>query len=1825
MKANSLASVLGSHLSVDTQKQVHDVVSKGILARLEREEHNRDNLLAIKSAIKAATTCLEKGIIQVEVIEKVEERLVTNTDLHQSCRFEYIKFLKDVRSKNTYDNWQPQTIDIITGKKPNTLGAGTIVSLPLISPKTVMDAALFVNNETVKHINFVEVFELDKVLADIGKLNQNNPGVIELTRKGGALDICYRNVRNAAKNDSIVFRQGEAIGKWEKEHIAKWANNILKYPEVANDVKMIPEMIAAIDRAVFLHNRQTPRTVQLASVIMTALSNDRGKLLQISTGEGKSTTTAMFAAFQALRSKNVDVITSSSVLAKRDAKEWCSFYDILGLSSAHNISEGKVTGLKECYGKNIVYGDALHFQSDTLREEYKMFGTKGGRDFKNSVALIDEVDSMLIDESGKIAKLATPIPSMEYLAPIFVTSSHYLKQMINYFKEEESSGGDALENRIPWMQENLTRYIEKLVGLGDVLDGTEQIIVPAHLQSFVEMQAPIWAKSAIGAMQMSEKRDYLIIGQEGKKVIAPVDYASTGIVQERTSWMNGLHQYLQIKHNLAMTSESLTTSFISNMAYFKRYGSQIFGMSGTLGSKHEQELLKKVYDVDLAFIPTFKPKRFNELAAIVTDGTKEWYKALVDTTRFMAQEKRATLILAETIEDVENIRQALIEGGIAEEVIHTYTTGSEAETKQVIEDTIKIGHVIVATNIAGRGTDIKTSAAVENAGGLHVCLTFLPSNLRVEEQAFGRTARQGLAGSAQLVLNGTYEALKLHNAISDQEDNVSSKDIDILRLRRDIAEQMRLTDIQKRLIPKIELEDQMFNRFSGLLHELKGREDNEYKLRQLEEHWGLWFKEISHKLDDESKGDIDSHGILNSLDEFSKDMKSRYGSHAIMQNPAYLTLEGVNKFGQGNSYDQSVALLSNASSMAGEYGFAASYNLAYSYFRQNAEHLKKNDERLVNSGAEYLNKALMQLESVVIPQLHMMQILVGSEENNSELSIQIATKLNLHKMQSSYIRNALTLIDEGLSQGKVIVVKNSDSKPIFSIVGQTPNNASEEVLELARFGNTQFFTLDAKKPPKDTLSAIGMSILGVSQFIVGALVTVCTGGAATALGASMMLSGAQDLYKGVRVGMSKETINWGEYWVNKGISYAVSIISMGWENFKSGLSAIKEQVERLAEAGKNFFTGTATTVMGRQAATQITQEGIKQSVAESTKTTFTSIAKDFIAKEGMSTVVMEVGKSIITQNITNVVAKEITERLDGTKKDVTEDAYNQIMHSLNSEPTLTYLNRLIAMDKMVGSNSYIQSVKIASAKVLNPKIDRITQLARQLSTAAISGMASRSGNVKANIGMKVAITGMQILEASNEIKHLIGEFCQELQVQIAQLDQKATSLMPKVLASHLQQWVKRKDDIDAIIEILKMHHVFDENNMRFNNELMQPLVNFEPGIAFKDPLHEPEVINPVIISGVVINKPKPQEIRAFQLEELKKNGNDEPKNIEAIDFGPFRYHRDKIIQTARYLNNTQITDYQNEKHELAEELAGKVSDRTMGIIRHSIITPVVSPVINFSTEILTTHFVNLTAKNITGVSSGDSNFLPQEHEEVLPLEINPQLNGEETDYVLKVHYRAIGFSKDEKTQEIKQSTSPGHIYYELIDVNAPKKRSFFSAYPENEDDSLIGKLYNPMDDKSHLLDEFQHKAVINHMSETGQQVLFTKVLFLTPDQFKTTSEFAKTINKNRTYVLGKNDCSDLGKELFEKIDIPTEYNFLFNKTELSQALVGTKIKIMHGNRDGMFTVKGNSREEIAAKYKVPVERVVKKYPELNTSITTLNSTKDNFIRDMEYDILPFKK
>ena len=1028
---------------------------------------------------------------------------------------------------------------------------------------------------------------------------------------------------------------------------------------------------------------------------------------------------------------------------------------------------------------------------------------------------------------------------------------------------------------------------------------------------------------------------------------ACVYFERSGVIQEHTHWSNGLHQYLQIKHNLAMTPEGLTTSFMSNMAYFKRYGDNIYGMSGTLGSKSEQELLKRVYGVDIAFIPTFAEKRFTEVPAIITDCSKEQYQAIAASAHEITSNRRAALILAETIDDVENIKEALIQAGI--ESIKTYTTGSAEENEQVIKDRANSGDVIIATNLAGRGTDIKLSNLVKSTGGLHVILSFLPSNLRVEEQGYGRCARAGIAGSGQMILNATYESLKLHGA-NLQEHPRHLNEVDILKARRDLAEELRLQDIEKRLVPKIELKDEMFNRFKALSHELKRSEDNPYKQSQLEELWGLWFKQISNKLDNTKTGEINREEILAAQAEFIAKTRADYATGNIMQNPAYLNQEAVNLFGKWNQYDSSVEILHKADSVAGDYGYATSYNLAYCYFRQNAEHPKKNDERLINGAIEHLNKALSHLEGVIIPQLHMMQILVGNDQISTDLSLQIDAKLNLHKTQSEYIKNAFRKIEEGLGQGKVIVVNNKDTRPVFDIVGQTPSTASEEVLEIARQGIVQNYVLEARDPPKDVLSAIAVGVLGVSQFIVGALVTVASAVSATALGLSMMMSGAQDIYHGVRAAMGKEVVNWGDYWTNKGISYAVSIISMGWENFKAGLNAIKEQLGRLADAGRNFFAGTASSVMGKEAASEIAKGTIKESVSEASKTTFTSITSDFIAKKGMSQIVLEVGKNIATQNITKVVAKEISKQLEGEKEDIRENAYNQIMSTLNSEPVSSHISHLISLDKISRHNHYTGKIKQEAYRLLTPKANKISSLARKITSAAMSGVASRSGSAGAGIAVGTISTAAEIAEANKQIKNLVGDFCEDLRNSIVRIAQEANNTIPSVMYKLMPQYTVKAEEVNDIIDVLVANKVLDRDSMQFNHQFLRPMVNFEAGVVFNTPLPEPAVDNPIYHNEQIVNKPSKEKIQAFQIEEIKKNAPSEPKNIEEIDFGPFRRVRDRIIKVSREISTKQTEENQAEKQALAEELAGRAADRTVGIIRHNIIAPVAAPIVGMGVD-----------------------------------------------------------------------------------------------------------------------------------------------------------------------------------------------------------------------------------------------------------------------------------
>jgi len=741
-------------------------------------------------------------------------------------------------------------------------------SLPIIVPTDITSSSYKVFEDETDHVE-----KSPRTLIDeIWELN-NGLKIGELAGSG-ALFTKFEEANEAFLKDSIFAPQKLAINLWDLKNVNDWSQKF-RIGKCWQEDGAISEMIAVVNQANKLHTGHSLRATQILSLLIFTANEERGLLAQIKTGEGKSTTCAALAAIKALRGETVDIITSSSVLAERDASERKDFFRMFGISVSHNCLQQKSSGFKECYASNIVYGDISNFQYDILRHEYKMAGTRGSRGF--GCVIVDEVDSMLIDESAKIAMLASPVPGSEYLEALFASlwgemirvseriiyddktggyvyvQGPFSKQSGNITLLSETGNIFEIDDIAHFKHEHLEHYLRQIIA-------TEIVPIPAHLIDFASTQVESWVRSCIMAVGLKEKQDYLVVKDEERNhIISPVDYSNTGLIQAKSSWSNGLHQFLQIKHGLKITAENLTTSFVSNLGYLKRYGGKIYGMTGTIGSHDAQELLTHVYPVDLAFIPTYKTKHFKELPAILSIDRESWMTDISKSVKDQAVNNRAVLVICETIRNVELVRENLLLSGYPKDKVMIYSRNDNQEEYEAITQVVSSGDVILATNLAGRGTDIKTSKIVEESGGLHVCLTFLPSNLRVEEQAFGRTSRQGNEGSAQLVINQPDIDSLL--GLNSKESGAISYYKDF----RDNLEKERLNNVKLYEADRIVLEDLLFGRFCKFVNKLRLVENNKAKLDQLEENWGVALKEITQNIIKEAqnhlKSKINSYGL----------------------------------------------------------------------------------------------------------------------------------------------------------------------------------------------------------------------------------------------------------------------------------------------------------------------------------------------------------------------------------------------------------------------------------------------------------------------------------------------------------------------------------------------------------------------------------------------------------------------------------------------------------------------------------------------------------------------------------------------------------------------------------------------------------------------------------------------------------------------------------------------------------------------------------------------------------------------------------------------------
>ena len=1249
-----------------------------------------------------------------------------------------LKLLINTIKPEDFDSFA-SSMDIIKKHRINDVAAEIFTKNPISTWSSM------VYNLFIKTVKEGKEKDEDVLLAELSALNPEKSLNFKKTLE--EIQLC-------SLGDSKIAPQGCAIKDWSVDAVKNWANVVKKNPSKT----AIEEILAAVKRAGVLSSGWTPRVTQIISIL--ALLKDKGKLLQISTGEGKSTIVAMFAAIKALQGEKVDVVTSSPILAKRDSDEMAGFYKIFGITVDNNVRLDMALGARDCYLNDVVYGDASSFQFDLLRDEYNDLGTRANRAF--GTVIIDEVDSMLIDESAKIAKLSGSIPYMEYLEPILIATWVELKRIEKQYvwlEEENRSvwiNGDfeynngklallnnaredeiyEVENRANFSTYLLEGYLENLIT-------SEQIQIPIHLKEFAALQVKAWAKSAVKAGRLMPKHDYVIIvGEDGKEMVSPVDFVNTGIIQEKTQWTDGIHQFLQIKHGLRLTSEGLTTSFISNLGYFKRYGEKIYGMTGTLGSKNSQNLLTKAYPIDLTFIPTYKEKQFVELEAKIASNEQIWRQEIVESISNQALSKRAILVICETISATETVLKELDKALFPMKNIKTYYRGDES----AIEGAISAGQVIIATNLAGRGTDIKTTAEVEQNGGLHVCLTFLPHNLRVEQQALGRTSRQGKKGSGQLIINSDYESSKLGK---------SATNIKNFRQLRDELEAQRLEEAKTKRLEKIIVEDELFNRFNKLLHELKSKKEYEavlknnkpwferlsgaqkvkdvsHKLSQVEELWGLWLKKNCSE-------DAKITDLFNKFEGFkAKITKDFINGDRIMRNPAYATQKGA----RPNFYQESIQLFKSAENLDPSFTFAAHYNMAESLIRngtrrcqslrENEERVTASDMRYVQESADCLMKAKQQIENVVIPLWQSSKMMLGPEMNSSDLAMQILNKVNILQIMSNRIDDAINVM-KSVGEKEEIVVSGAQQLEEIS-------SAISEIQELKNIGLNRLFTLKTQeiKKKKNWFSAFAVTCLGIGQmFFGGFLCTIGFGG----IGGALISEGVGDMVKGFSAAIGKKNIDMDQYWAHKGLSMAVSLASVAATSFGKSLIGVKQGAVKGASQ-----VGSKTLEKG-------IEQGVKTKVVENTV---------------MNQIGARIGGIALNEGIKFVGGKLIENNMHDLTKDLDKQIEKKIKAALDS--VKNEFGRIVIVDSFCGKSIYQDKLQNAATKVLNSKRERLLSVASQLTQSALTGAGY--GGVALVVQAGVAVKKV------DDTLDVIEEFCDALRAKVKEITSDLPGIVP---------------------------------------------------------------------------------------------------------------------------------------------------------------------------------------------------------------------------------------------------------------------------------------------------------------------------------------------------------------------------------------------------------------------------------------------------------------
>ena len=574
---------------------------------------------------------------------------------------------------------------------------------------------------------------------------------------GKIFDANRREVKSLSKLADKVLAKDEEYSSLSDEQLVNKTEEFKAYiqeqkekgketPDILD--KILVDAFAAAREGAFRSLGMKPYKVQ----IMGGISLHRGDIAEMRTGEGKTLTATMPVYLNALAGEGVHVVTVNEYLSQRDAQEMGVFYNYMGLSVGLNLNSLNSEEKRAAYNADITYSRNNELGFDYLRDN--MVKTVEARVQRPlNYAVIDEVDSVLIDEARTpliISGEGQESTSLYQVANAFVKT---LKKA----EEEDGSDGDYtldIKTKSIQLSENGIDKAESYFGLKNLYD-LKNVDLTHHINQALKAN-----------YTMALDVDY-VVAEDGEILI--VDQF-TGRTMPRRRFSEGLHQAIEAKEGVPIQKESKTMATITFQNFFRMY-KKLSGMTGT--GKTEEEEFRNIYNMFVTTIPTNRPIQRIDAPDFIYANMEAKFNAVAREVKECYDKGQPVLLGTVSIETSELVSKLLYRYGVPHKVLNAKQNESEAE---IIKQAGQRGSVTIATNMAGRGTDIKLGEGVRELGGLAVIGTERHESRRIDNQLRGRSGRQGDPGYSRFYLSLEDELMVRFGA--DRLQKIMGKDVD---------------------------------------------------------------------------------------------------------------------------------------------------------------------------------------------------------------------------------------------------------------------------------------------------------------------------------------------------------------------------------------------------------------------------------------------------------------------------------------------------------------------------------------------------------------------------------------------------------------------------------------------------------------------------------------------------------------------------------------------------------------------------------------------------------------------------------------------------------------------------------------------------------------------------------------------------------------------------------------------------------------------------------------------------------------------------------------